>query len=80
VFHRLGTLVVRNPRRVLVIGLVALLGAIYLATSAFGKLDDAGFDDPASESSRAATALEERFGNGRRTLGRSSTASEPTTT
>ncbi|HEY9392696.1 MAG TPA: MMPL family transporter, partial [Nocardioides sp.] len=63
-FHRLGTLVVRNPRRVLVIGLVALLGAIYLATSAFGKLDDAGFDDPASESSRAATALEEGFGNG----------------
>ncbi|MFD7074148.1 MMPL family transporter [Nocardioides sp. NPDC059952] len=62
-FHRLGTLVVRNPRRVLVIGLVALLGAIYLATSAFGKLDDAGFDDPASESSRAATALEEGFGN-----------------
>ncbi|MER7559430.1 MMPL family transporter [Nocardioides sp. NPDC126508] len=62
-FHRLGTLVVRNPRRVLVIGLVALLGAIYLATSAFGKLDDAGFDDPASESSRAATALERGFGN-----------------
>ncbi|MEU6136873.1 MMPL family transporter [Nocardioides sp. NPDC047086] len=62
-FHRLGTLVVRNPRRVLVIGLVALLGAIYLATSAFGKLDDAGFDDPASESSRAAIALEEGFGN-----------------
>ncbi|EGD41326.1 integral membrane protein [Nocardioidaceae bacterium Broad-1] len=62
-FHRLGTLVVRNPRRVLVIGLIALLGAIYLATSAFGKLDDAGFDDPASESSRAATALEEGFGN-----------------
>ncbi|GGU16798.1 MMPL family transporter [Nocardioides albus] len=62
-FHRLGTLVVRNPRRVLVIGLVALLGAIYLATSAFGKLDDAGFDDPASETSRAAVALEEGFGN-----------------
>jgi RND superfamily putative drug exporter len=62
-FHRLGTLVVRNPRRVLVIGLIALLGAIYLATSAFGKLDDAGFDDPASESSRAAAALEEGFGN-----------------
>ncbi|NGN92113.1 MMPL family transporter [Nocardioides sp. KC13] len=63
-FHRLGTLVVRNPRRVLVIGLIALLGAIYLATSAFGKLDDAGFDDPASESSRAAVALEEGFGDG----------------
>lgn len=62
-FHRLGTLVVRNPRRVLVIGLVALLGAIYLATSAFGKLDDAGFDDPASESSRAAVAFEKGFGN-----------------
>ncbi|MBC7279068.1 MMPL family transporter [Nocardioides sp.] len=62
-FHRLGISVVRNPRRVLVIGLVALLGAIYLATSAFGKLDDAGFDDPASESSRAAVAFEEGFGN-----------------
>ncbi|TQL67463.1 RND superfamily putative drug exporter [Nocardioides albertanoniae] len=62
-FHRLGTLVVLHPRRVLVIGVIALLGAIYLATSAFGKLDDAGFDDPASESTRAATALEEGFGD-----------------
>jgi len=61
-FHRLGILVTTRARWVLALGLVALVASGYLALSAFGELDSEGFDDPASESSRAATTLTEEFG------------------
>jgi RND superfamily putative drug exporter len=61
-FHRIGTLVVSRARWVLVLGTIALIGAAYLGLSAFTKLQTEGFDDPASESSRAAHVLETRFG------------------
>jgi len=61
-FHRIGTLVVSRARWVLVIGTIALIGAAYLSIGAFAKLQTEGFDDPASESSRAAQVLERKFG------------------
>jgi putative drug exporter of the RND superfamily len=63
-FHRIGTLVVRRPRQVLAVGLIALLAAGFLGMSAFSKLKDQGFDDPASESSRSLALLDQRFGGG----------------
>ncbi|MFT4286654.1 MMPL family transporter [Nocardioides sp.] len=62
-FHRIGILATTRPRRVLAIGLVVLLASAFLATSAFGKLQDEGFDDPSSESSRASSLLDARFGS-----------------
>jgi putative drug exporter of the RND superfamily len=61
-FHRIGTLVTARARLVLVVGTIALIGAAYLGLGAFSKLQTEGFDDPASESSRAATVLEDEFG------------------
>ena len=61
-FHRLGTAVVNRAGIVLAVGLVAVLAAAYLAVGAFDKLQTEGFDDPASESTRAAQLLEDEFG------------------
>ncbi len=61
-FHRLGTAVVNRAGLVLAVGLVAILAAAYLAVGAFDKLQTEGFDDPASESTRAAQLLEDEFG------------------
>lgn len=61
-FHRIGTLVVSRARWVLVVGTLALVGAAYLGMGAFSKLQTEGFDDPRSESSRAAEVLEHDFG------------------
>lgn len=61
-FHRIGVLVTTRARLVLAIGLLALVGAGYLGVSAFGKLQTEGFDDPRSESSRAAAVLADELG------------------
>ncbi|KAA1428835.1 MMPL family transporter [Nocardioides antri] len=61
-FHRIGILVTTRARLVLAVGLLAVLAAGYLGVSAFGKLQTEGFDDPASESSRAAAVLADEFG------------------
>ncbi|CAO5245704.1 putative drug exporter of the RND superfamily [Frankia sp. AgKG'84/4] len=60
-FAPLLGLVTRRPRLVLVLTVVVLLGGGVLAATAFGKLQTGGFDDPASESSRAADQLDTRF-------------------
>ncbi|MEV7106126.1 MMPL family transporter [Streptomyces atroolivaceus] len=61
-FERIAELAIRRSRLVLVVAtvVVALMGA--LGAGAFGKLLDGGFEDPASPSSRATAAIEERFG------------------
>lgn len=61
-FHRIGILVTTRARLVLVVGLLALIAAGYLGVSAFSKLQTEGFDDPDSESSRAAAVLADEFG------------------
>ena len=63
-FRRISALVVRRPRQVLAVGLLALVVSAFLGMSVFGKLHDQGFTDPASESSREQALLEQRFGGG----------------
>jgi RND superfamily putative drug exporter len=62
VFHRIGILVTTRARLVLAVGILALVASAYVGVSAFGKLEPEGFDDPASESSRAAAVLADEFG------------------
>ena len=58
---RLGRLVVAHARLVLVATVALLIGAAVLGATAFGKLQSQGFDDPASEASRAAAIVAEKF-------------------
>ncbi|MBB5788658.1 MMPL family transporter [Jiangella mangrovi] len=60
--RRLAGFVTRRGRAVLVVALLlALLGGA-TSMSLFGKLSAGGFDDPGSESGRAADLLEDTFG------------------
>ncbi|WP_105975196.1 MMPL family transporter [Streptomyces geranii] len=61
-FDRIAELAIRRSRLVLVVAVLvtALMGA--LGAGAFGKLLGGGFDDPASQSTRAAKVIDERFG------------------
>lgn len=61
-FRWIGELVTRHSRRVLALGLLGVVAAAVVGIGAFGKLQTEGFDDPGSDSSRAAALLEERFG------------------
>ncbi|HEY8524618.1 MAG TPA: MMPL family transporter [Acidimicrobiales bacterium] len=61
-FTRLGHLAVRRRRLVLSLTVLFVLAAGAGGAGAFGLLDDAGFDDPASESYRAGRFLEEELG------------------
>jgi RND superfamily putative drug exporter len=63
-FTSLGHLVVRRRRTVLVTTLLGLVVAIVLGSGVFGALTNGGFDDPASESTRANAELEEEFDTG----------------
>ena len=62
--YRLGLFLARHARAVLAIGLLLLLGAAVLGTRAFGELKSGGFDDPGSESYRAAQLSAEHFPSG----------------
>ncbi|GAA1525302.1 MMPL family transporter [Nocardioides humi] len=63
-FGWIGGLVTRRARTVLALGLLGGVVAAVVGVGAFGKLQTDGFDDPESESSRAAVLLEERFAGG----------------
>ncbi len=63
-FTRLGHLVVRRRRSVLVLSLVGLVLAIVLGSGVFASLSGGGFDDPDSDSVRARELLESEFGTG----------------
>ena len=63
-FTSLGHLTVRRRRLVLGLSAVFLVLAAVLGSGVFGQLSGGGFDDPASESSRAERVLESRFGTG----------------
>lgn len=60
--ERLGGFVYRHARLVLAVTVVALACAAVLGLGAFGKLRTGGFDDPNSQSSRAAAVIDDRFG------------------
>ncbi|TNM47177.1 MMPL family transporter [Nocardioides albidus] len=63
-FGWIGGLVTRRARTVLALGLLGVALAAVVGVGAFSKLQTQGFDDPDSESSRAAALLEERFAGG----------------
>ncbi|MEU4050660.1 MMPL family transporter [Streptomyces olivaceus] len=61
-FERLAELAIRRARLVLVVAVVAvaLMGAV--GAGAFEKLKGGGYDDPASQSTRAGKVIDEKFG------------------
>ncbi|MFH8989603.1 MMPL family transporter [Streptomyces sp. NPDC017940] len=61
-FERIAELAIRRSRLVLIVAavVVVLMGA--LGAGAFGKLLGGGFDDPASQSSRAREVIDDKFG------------------
>ncbi|WP_062212524.1 MMPL family transporter [Streptomyces sp. NBRC 109706] len=61
-FDRIAELAIRRTRPVLIVAALAVVLMGVVGAGAFGKLVGGGFDDPASESSRAAAVIEERFG------------------
>ncbi|GAA1890394.1 MMPL family transporter [Streptomyces durmitorensis] len=61
-FERIAELAIRRSRLILVVAVaaMALMGA--LGAGAFGKLLGGGYDDPASQSTRAGEVIDEKFG------------------
>jgi putative drug exporter of the RND superfamily len=60
--ERYGRMIHRRARLVLVLAGVAFAAAAVVGVGAFGKLKNGGFDDPATESSRAKQVIETQFG------------------
>ncbi|WP_432972584.1 MMPL family transporter [Dactylosporangium sp. CA-233914] len=61
--YRYGSFIQRHARTVLVVALLLLVVAGIAGAGVFGRLQGGGFDDPASESSRAQRLIDERFGD-----------------
>lgn len=61
-FERLAEFTIRRSRLVLVVAVLAVALMGVLGAGAFSKLLGGGFDDPASESTRAAEVIDEKFG------------------
>jgi trehalose monomycolate/heme transporter len=59
---RWGQFVGNRAWAVLITGIVVVIGAAVYGIGAFGSLSNGGFDDPASESSRALALEQEQFG------------------
>ncbi|HZP50373.1 MMPL family transporter [Actinocrinis sp.] len=60
--HRLGDLMYRRARLVLLVTGILLAAAAVIGVGAFGKLQGGGFDDPHSASTKAADQINARFG------------------
>ncbi|MFG2044198.1 MMPL family transporter [Dactylosporangium sp. NPDC048998] len=60
--YRYGTFIHRRARLVLVVAVLLLAAAGVAGVGVFARLEGGGFDDPASESSRAQRLIDERFG------------------
>jgi RND superfamily putative drug exporter len=60
--ERLGRFVTRHPRRLLVASALFIAAAGILGAGVADHLSTGGFEDPASESTRAAAAIERKFG------------------
>ena len=61
-FERIAELAIRRSRLVLVVAVVAVALMGVLGAGAFAKLQGGGYDDPASQSSRAAKVIDQKFG------------------
>src|SRR4051812_2282244 len=62
VFGRIGSVVIRRRRAVLLAAILAFLVGGGIGVTAFGKLKTGGFTDPHSGSSQASHLLDQRFG------------------
>ena len=60
--ERVGALIARHPRRVLTLFVLSVVAMGVLGAGLFPRLSSSGYDDPGSESMRAAAALEGTFG------------------
>ncbi|MFC6236376.1 MMPL family transporter [Longivirga aurantiaca] len=60
-FDRLGAFTVRRRRLVLVVAVIGVVVAAVVGGGVFSRLSSGGFDDPGSESARAADQLLETF-------------------
>jgi RND superfamily putative drug exporter len=60
---RWATILLRRARAVLVVGVLAVLGAAALGLGVFDHLGQGGFDDPATDSAKELTAEQALFGN-----------------
>src|SRR5918999_78347 len=60
--RRLGQFVVRHPRKLLAASVVFIALAGALGSGVADHLSSGGFEDPESESTRAAARIEEAFG------------------
>ncbi|WP_239333460.1 MMPL family transporter [Frankia sp. CiP3] len=83
-FARLARVVTRHPRMIILVALLVVAAMAVAGAGAFGKLLTGGFDDPRSESTRAAQAVNRYFG-GRPNLlllvtARSGTVDDPAVT
>src|SRR3954465_10981309 len=63
-FERLARLVVRRPRATLVLFVLGLVVDGALGSGVFSRLQASGFDDPGSDSAKAAVQLRDGFGVG----------------
>jgi len=63
-FTRIGQFTVRRRRFVLVLTVVVVILAGVLGGAVFDRLSTGGFEDPDSESARAADLLDQEFGAG----------------
>jgi RND superfamily putative drug exporter len=67
-FERLGALAVRRRLWILALTLLGVIGAGMIGSGVHDHLSSGGYTDPDSESARAATMLDERFGQGQPTF------------
>jgi len=63
-FTSLGHLIARRKKSIIALTMVGLVVAIVVGVGVFGQLSNGGFDDPNSESSRAADVLGDEFDTG----------------
>ncbi len=61
--YRFGLLLGRRAKLVLALGALVLIGAAALGAGAFGKLQAGGFEDPGSDSKKAAEIVGQHFGS-----------------
>ena len=60
-FERLGRLIVKRSKSVLIVFVLGILVAGGIGSLAFGKLDSGGYSDRSSDSAIAATYLADKF-------------------
>ncbi|MEV7341943.1 MMPL family transporter [Streptomyces sp. NPDC093544] len=61
-FERIAELAIRRSRLILVVAVLAVALMGVLGAGAFGKLLGGGYDDPASQSTRAGEVIDDKFG------------------